>query len=315
MERLISKLFAGNCSREELLELLNMLQQGNKQPAPEVMERLWQELRDIEKLPSQTSQKIYADTLRQMASVPPKQKTFQRYWIAAAASVAILIGLYFLLPLVFDKTIRVETSFAEQKQVELPDGSMVTLNANSTLSYAKYWSDRKNRRVWLRGEAFFKVARKESTKQKFEVNTEDLTIEVLGTSFNVNTHQERTKVFLEEGSIKLKLEDRPETLLLKPGDLFSYSQKTRETSKEITELQLPSSWKDGIVILKNVELKTILEKINEIYGLDYRVTDPNQLERVFNIGIPVDNSETMLFILQETVGKNIIIENNELKIK
>ena len=316
MERLISKMFAGKCSREELLELLRMMKLQETEPAPEVMERLWEELRDFGTLPPAKSQEIYSETLRKIERNSTGKRTLHKYWIATAASVTLLIGLYLWSSIgTAGDTITIETSFAEQTRVELPDGSEVTLNANSRIAYARYWNNREVRQVRLRGEAFFEVARNESTGQKFEVITEDLTVEVLGTSFNVNTHHQQTRVFLEEGSIKLKLEARPETLMLEPGDLFSYSQKTQKALKKKTEKQPPSSWKDGIVVFKDVPLRKILQRIDEIYGLDYQVTDPDQLDRIFTISVPVDNFETMRAILQETIGEESKIGIKQLKIK
>ena len=315
MKRLIRKLFEGTCSREELLSLLEMLREKDVQPAPEVMERLWEELQKYEKLPPSTSEKIFAKTLRKIENRGSKQKTLYRYWIGAAASVILLIGLLLWLPWDAENTVEMTTSFAEQKQLELPDGSLVTLNANSSITYASAWNDKEPRRVWLQGEAFFDVAKKETTKQKFEVRTQDLVVEVLGTSFNVNTHHAQTRVFLEEGIIKLKLDNRAEPLLLEPGDLVSYSQKTQKTNREKVKQQAPSSWKEGIVIFKDAPLETILKRINEIYGLDYAAPEEDQLERVFTISIPVDNFETMRGVLEVALGRKVTIENNKLIIK
>ena len=88
--------------------------------------------------------------------------------------------------------------------IKLPDGSLVQLNANSTLSFDTQWDASADRCVWLNGEAFFEVEKKPETKQKFKVITADLTVEVLGTEFNINSHHQQTRVFLQEGEDKIE---------------------------------------------------------------------------------------------------------------
>lgn len=81
------------------------------------------------------------------------------------------------------------TQYGEQRVVELPDHSVVSLNANSTLRFRNDWSQANTlREVWLDGEAFFSVQKQEGAAgpAKFIVHTNDLDVEVLGTRFNVS---------------------------------------------------------------------------------------------------------------------------------
>ena len=121
-----------------------------------------------------------------------------------AAMIAVLVVAVVLLNdwQMFSGELRRETGFGEKMTFVLPDQSKVILNANSSLRYHKD----QPRKIWLKGEAYFQVSKKQKTKEKFWVITPDLTIEVLGTAFNVNSHQEKTRVSLEEGSIKLESE-------------------------------------------------------------------------------------------------------------
>ena len=165
-----------------------------------------------------------------------------------------------------------QTGFDERKEIVLPDGSHVTLNGNSTLQYFSDWSAGETRVVKLQGEAYFQVDKKKETNTKFQVLTEDLTVEVLGTFFNVNTRQEATKVFLEKGKVKVKLEDKKSTqLLLEPGQVVSYSAKRKSLLspyKVANELQI--SWKDGYLTFKDSSLKEILEQLAAISNLELK---------------------------------------------
>lgn len=315
-EQLIKKLFEGKCSRDELLQLLDLVAAHPDRDYTRVMEKLWETLGDYPYQEAAVSQRIFDATLRKVkTSEQPKRKSFFRsvslkrremmIGISAVAATLVLalgIGLW-LFPSSGDSQLTViTTAFAEQRTVSLPDGSTVELNANSSISFQEEWNDEENRKVWLNGEAFFHVTKKQKTGQKFCVLTDDLVVEVLGTSFNVNTHHEETKVFLEEGKVKLNLEEASEPILMEPGELVSYSQKTKKTVKRNTSEEEPSSWRDGFVLLEDSSLKEILQKINEIYGLDYRIAKDASIKANMTIPIPIDNYETMISVFEESTG-------------
>jgi len=143
----------------------------------------------------------------------------------------------------------VQTDYGQQQSIELPDGSTVELNANSSLTFEKNWNQLETRKVWLKGEAFFEVVKKEQSHQKFQVITKDLTVEVLGTVFNVNSHREETKVFLQEGKVNLSLNGLEETMLLEPGEIIAYSQSKKEHPEKQQVLRSQhTSWKYGLLL-------------------------------------------------------------------
>ena len=97
------------------------------------------------------------------------------YIVGMAASIVLIIGIFF-------NEVSYSTSFGEQFTVTLPDGSIVELNAATTLAHKRFfWKN--NKTVNLKGEAFFKVEKGEG----FKVETESGTVSVLGTEFNVRT--------------------------------------------------------------------------------------------------------------------------------
>jgi len=117
----------------------------------------------------------------QQNEVQPKTKRFTFVSLAVAASIAFVLGLsiLFLFQKQDTKNIEYITGNAEWKKIELPDGSTVELNANSHLSVLNNWSKGNDRKVWLKGEGFFKVSKTPSKDVKFYVITKDLEVEVL----------------------------------------------------------------------------------------------------------------------------------------
>src|SRR5260221_14778950 len=109
-----------------------------------------------------------------------------------AAAVAFVIASTGALWLFSNQGINiVTTAYNEVTTITLPDHSMVALNGNSTLRYQKQFGDHFPREVWITGEAYFNVSHinkdpaKEEARDRFIVHTENVNIEVLGTSFTL----------------------------------------------------------------------------------------------------------------------------------
>jgi transmembrane sensor len=119
-----------------------------------------------------------------------------RIWRRMAAAVALLLltGTVYLFVQRYNQEVRYTTGYGNTQKVTLPDGSVVTLNANSTLSFHPRWSSQQPREVWLQGEAFFCVEEKPGGgNAKFRVHTSYLNVEVLGTQFNVKERRGNTQ--------------------------------------------------------------------------------------------------------------------------
>jgi ferric-dicitrate binding protein FerR (iron transport regulator) len=230
-----------------------------------------------------------------------KRRTVNWQVMAVAASVLLLIlaGWWFWSG---PSMVTFETAYGERATVDLPDGSRVALNANSTLQFAENWDEREDRRVWLTGEAFFEVEKNRATGQKFQVITEDLTVEVLGTVFNVNSRHEETEVFLEEGSISLSLDGLQEEMLLQPGETIVYSEKSRQLpEKRMAEAQLHTSWTDGFLFFSETPLREVLEKVADIYGVRFQMQDTAHYSRRLNTAVPIGNLKEAITVIGTTL--------------
>ncbi len=240
IDKLIQKLYEGTCSRQEVELLFDHIKANPSADYTEVMSLIWANMKELSEPSSEESERIYESVLAKVKNdeqapdlkptpSPLEVVSKRRRWrigVGVAASVGLLLALgVWLFNELRTPLITIQTAFAEQQTLILPDSSIVELNANSSISYRDNWTNRESRIVWLTGEAFFHVTKKQRTGQKFCVLTNDLTVEVLGTSFNVNTHHEETKVFLEEGKVKLNFDTFSEEILMEPGELVTYSQK------------------------------------------------------------------------------------------
>jgi len=226
--------------------------------------------------------------------------------LQAVAAVALLVMAcgFIYFQYLRNPQVVIATNYGQQLEHLLPDGSLVTLNANSTLKY----HSRKPRTVWLEGEAFFEIVKKPDTREKFNVWTADLEVTVLGTSFNVNTRNEQTQVFLQEGKVKLELEAMTsQSIEMEPGDLIAYSKKHQQLSekKKNASLLENASWKEGSLIFKDTPLPEALSAIEVIYGINF-ITAPGDLDqKLISGGVPIRNLEVTLVTLSEVYGIQI----------
>ncbi len=117
---------------------------------------------------------------------------------------------------------RIETGVGDKSRTILPDGTVVWLNACSSLLYSDF-SGNHERTVYLKGEAYFEV--KTDKQRPFSVCTERLTYRVTGTSFNVYAFEEEetNSVALLEGGVTI--ESGKWLHALRPGEVFTYDKK------------------------------------------------------------------------------------------
>ena len=241
---------------------------------------------------------------------PTKQTSIfskKKSWIRVAASVIFLMGAAALLFWVAQpEAILYQTAFGEKLELKLSDGTQVTLNANSKLTYLK----ENSREIWLDGEAFFEVEKKPQTGENFLVRTNDLTVEVLGTAFNVHTRKEKTEVVLEEGKINLQLGNGEEKEM-QPGDLVTFSAKLNKVLKDKKAIQPEKhiSWKDGNLLLEDISLGEAMEQIAEVYGVEISFSNKGIAKKRIHVGVPTTNLEICIKAME--MSCKIEIEQND----
>ena len=170
------------------------------------------------------------ESLRTMEDVRPLQPDVQAvvgWWyflrtVAATFGLVSLVGWAVWMQYGPEQSIQtIRTSVGQTRIIRLPDNSTVTLYANSSVRYARRWSDESPRAVWLQGEADFSVVHRTDTSSArlFRVHTSDpdLTVEAVGTAFRVRQRPECTHVTLTSGEINL-LVSQQKPFRLQPGD-------------------------------------------------------------------------------------------------
>ena len=189
------------------------------------------------------------------------------------------------------------TTLEEQKDILLEDGTAVTLNKNSTLSYLE--NDVRN--VQLDGEAFFNVTKKPIANEIFTVTTNDLVVQVLGTQFNVNTEDEQTSVYLDEGKVQLDLGESQKKLLeMEPGYLVSYTKKHDKVIENRKSDALENiAWKDKVILFEESSLEQVLLVVSKVYDINFEDIAKKGSDQKFTGGIPVQDLDITIETLKE----------------
>ncbi len=234
----------------------------------------------------------------QLKPVPAAKtrKLWRQPRMIAAASIGLALLGFALWQAVWKPAPELvyQTGYGDIHEVVLPDGSQVSLNANTKLRCADDWSNTSHREVWLTGEAFFVVAHDED--KPFVVHTAKGDIQVLGTRFNVLQRSEFFRVALVEGSIELSPQDRP-AFLMKPGQEMRLSQEGIQVAEVDTDPI--TAWKDHQMIFRNARIADIIEKLKWDFNLDIEVIRTEILERRVNAFIQENDPELLLAALAE----------------
>ena len=188
-------------------------------------------------------------------------------------------------------------------RVMLPDSSIVWLNSQSKFRYPAKFEARK-REVWLNGEAFFEVHK--NPKQRFIVHTAKLSVEAVGTSFNVLAY-DNDNIFetaLVTGKVNILYEhSKAPVEILEPKELAVYNKARNGLKVDNVDVDLYTCWKNGEFKFRNERLEVIAHKLERYYNLriefcsneikDYRLTGT----------FPVSESwEKILTVIEKTTG-------------
>ncbi|WP_420601077.1 FecR family protein [Flagellimonas sp.] len=202
-----------------------------------------------------------------------------------AASIVMLMALsanlYFGNQTFFPKTsdlVQVTTTIGEKKNIILPDGTQVTLNANSQLEYPEAFND-SLREISLNGEAYFKVVRNEHKPLLVNTNS-PIKIRVLGTVFNVKSYPEEkhVKTTLVSGKVEVIKQDKSnDAIILTPSQQAVYHKDNRKINIETVKSEDVISWKHDKLIFDETPLSEVI--------LD--------LERKFEVKFKVDSAELL----------------------
>jgi len=152
------------------------------------------------------------------------------------------------------------------KQLTLPDGTVVWLNAASRIKVPASFNGHLREVVLEEGEAFFDVKR--DPQHPFIVHAAPINVQVLGTSFNVRAYKKLQTISVSVATGKVGITGKSKTLaMLLPGQQLNYNVWNGKTEQKVVDADKMQSWKQGSTYLSQASFKELSIIIKNIYGL------------------------------------------------
>lgn len=242
----------------------------------------------------------------------PEKKVIEKSfpWVRIAAAILIFAGLSFATYRFLKEENTNPLHYAATETIletSLADSTHIVLNRNSkiTVAYTK-----SQRRVSLSGEAFFDIA--PDSKRQFILDAGNLTIEDIGTSFNVNAPEsaDSVVVFVESGEVKLT-SSSGKVLNLVHGEKGIYKRSSDEFVLDLESDTNLVSYKTKIFVFENAALEVVVAKLNEVYGVNIVISESLQnchLTTTFRN----EKIEAILDVIAETLNLKQIKSDNKI---
>ncbi len=283
MKQLFEKYLAGNATAEERETLLRQLHADEQLGGWLRADIEFAEGGMPEPIRERILNNVYARTQRPLIS--------RRCWSIAAVMLILIISGALgwtlfgiqnqnLKSQISDNQIRdiiVTTGMGEHSRVSLPDGSLLTLNAQTTVRYNL--ADGK-RQVSIDGEAFFEVAR--DPEHPFVVSANGMTVTCLGTSFDVRNYSDEStaSVVLRDGKVRVNARDAD--LTMEPGSRVLMDRQTLALSKHTVTPSDYTAWLNGEIKFNNQTLEEIAAELSRNYNIDLVITSDELRQERFN---------------------------------
>ena len=227
-------------------------------------------------------------------------------WRKVAAIAIAFIGLaaltYILSGRLANGSVTVASS-SRPKSDTLPDGSLVMLNKNSSISYARKFKGNR-RKIDLTGEAFFKVT--PDKEKPFVISVNDITVTVIGTSFNIKSIGDHTEVVVETGIVQVTKNNK--TIELSPNEkLVTNTTDSILTKEKLTDV-LHQYYRSKEFVCDNTPLWKLVEVLNEAYNTNIIIERKELRTLPLTTTFYNESLEKILSVIAETF--QITVERN-----
>ncbi|PKP03177.1 MAG: hypothetical protein CVU11_09455 [Bacteroidetes bacterium HGW-Bacteroidetes-6] len=324
-ELLMSRYFTGEASGDEISELSAWLEENpehkeifseQKKIYDAVNEEMIEQQVDLDAEWEIIRNKISLKKPegKKVSFVPREAKSNRRIIWRVAAAVTILLAIGILLRYVVfhpDSDIQIVAS-NDVMETRLPDGSNISLNQGSSITYPEEFKGN-TREVKLDGEAHFQVTHDAS--KPFIVSAGDLRVEVLGTSFYINTHAPggKIQVILIDGSVAAYYKNTPEEkIIMKPGEQVDFSPETKEIAATNQHEQYFMVWKTRSMKFENERLDRVIYTVSRAYNKKITLTNPTAGNCRLTVAFEGQTLESVLKVLESTLDLKVTQHGDEI---
>jgi ferric-dicitrate binding protein FerR (iron transport regulator) len=200
--------------------------------------------------------------------------------------------------------------YGEQRQITMPDGSDISLNAGSVLLYPEKWKGR-TRTVFLSGEGHFDVSH--DNRRPFIVKTSHVEVEALGTVFGVQAYPDASTIsaILEEGAVKVKdISGAAGSIILQPDEEATYGKDDGTLRKHHVDAARMNSWTKGYLIFNHEKLNNIFRALERKYDVRISYRDGKFSDMSFTVRFHADETLDEALKILKQIGANFDSEIN-----
>lgn len=238
-----------------------------------------------------------------------KQLNFQT--ILRVAAAIFVISSLAAIGLRQSMLVKEKSGASQLSSLVLPDGSTISLNANSKISYSKNFG-KTTRELTLEGEAFFEVAH-DKTKP-FIVIAHNSRIEVLGTQFNVKAYKNQTevKVSVTEGTVKFSdRKKQAKSAILKAGESATYNKTNQKIILKPAVNVNDMAWKSRKMYFEHTPLHEVASVLENTYQVEIEVSET---VRECSITVSFEDSDlaSVLSVLKSTLSLRVRVDNDKI---
>lgn len=323
MKEIAFKYFEGCATDAELEQLLHLLRKKENRIVFNSFRLDWKKGLEPGRFPGggeESWQRLQAELGQKSYTRWQKSRKIQQFY-RVAAIFFFVVGLGSMAWFFTHQPQTIPETFtsviAENGQiskVQLPDGSLVWLNAGSKMTYNNFFSA-ENRKVNLTGEAYFDVTKNE--KLPLVVDCNGLQVKVLGTRFNVNAYDAGTtaEVVLEEGAVELiNSATNANFYRLKPGERIKVNLQNGEYSAGMVNTIRYTSWREGIVNIYDLSIEDLVKKLEKRYNQQFELT-PDVKELRYTFTIENEPLEDVLKLMERITPVRVKQTDDTIKIE
>jgi len=244
----------------------------------------------------------FKNRIQPPAGEEPKRKTVRLSFIkqvqVAAAVLLVAVGVWWMYN-TLNKPASIamidKQTFSNTTVDTLSDGSIITLNKNTVLSYPAEFKE-KTRTVQLKGEAFFKVAH--NKVKPFIVHANNVSIKVIGTAFNVKNYDSSIQVIVESGIVQVS--NSNQTIQLHKSEQVFIKNNSATFDKSTVKDSLYNYYRTREIICNNTPLAAVIATINEAYSTHIVLGSEALKQMQLSTTFKNQNLQTIISIIQQT---------------
>ncbi|WP_423127199.1 FecR family protein [Gaoshiqia sp. Z1-71] len=319
MKSLIRKYLSGSGSRLDQQQLLDWLRTDGHLSGFQTEKAKWEKesLHERMSLTTQASWNSVQQQLLDQAHANLSETTKYLRFFRYAAVLLVLFSIGLITVYLLGRSTVSQEFFTMVKaepgqiaNVVLPDQTQVWLNSGSYIRYSNQYAST-NRNIELVGEAFFEVTK--NKELPLTVKGSVIDVKVMGTKFNVSAYPDDNYFYvaLEEGKVELSSDQLKNFRYeMMPNDFASFNKETHAMDLKKVNVDLYTSWKDGMINIYNLPLEEVIVKLSKRYNQKFQVD--NELKQLRYTYTIKNEALSDILTLMETITPIDVVQKGDL---